>query len=49
MNDLIQVIKVLDAKDLKVINDNIDNLYFRQSTVLVPDGKSKYAIKFGFE
>ena len=43
MNDLIQVIKVLDAKDLKVINDHIDTLYFRPSTVLVADGKSKEA------
>ena len=34
MNDLIQVIKVLDEKDLKVINDHIDTLSFRPSTVL---------------
>ena len=34
MNDLIQVIKVLDEKDLKVINDHIDTLSFGPSTVL---------------
>ena len=41
MNDLIQVIKVLDAKDLKIINDHIDHLTFNPSTVFSSGGKSK--------
>ena len=41
MNDLIQVIKVLDEKDLKVINDHIDHLTFNPSTVFSSGGKSK--------
>ena len=41
MNDLIQVIKVLDDKDLKIINDHIDTLDFVSSTVFTTGGKSK--------
>ena len=41
MNDLIQVIKVLDDKDLKIINDHIDTLDFISSTVFTTGGKSK--------
>ena len=41
MNDLIQVIKVLDAKDLKIINDHIDTLSFSPSTVFATGGKNK--------
>ena len=43
MNDLIQVIKVLDTKDLKIINDYIDTLTFTPSTVFTTGGKSKEA------
>ena len=43
MNDLIQVIKVLDDKDLKIINDHIDTLDFISSTVFTTGGKSKEA------
>ena len=43
MNDLIQVIKVLDDKDLKIINDHIDTLTFIPSTVFTTGGKSKEA------
>ena len=41
MNDLIQVIKVLDEKDLKVINDHIDHLTFTPSTVFSSGGKNQ--------
>ena len=41
MNDLIQIIKTLDSEDLKTINDHIDTLSFRPSTVFTTGGKSK--------
>ena len=43
MNDLIQVIKVLDTKDLKIINEHIDTLTFKPNTVFGTGGKNKVA------
>ena len=41
MNDLIQIIKVLDEEELKIINDYIDGLDFNQNTVFDSNGKIK--------
>lgn len=41
MNDLIKVIKVVDDKDLKIINDYIDTLTFSENTVFDSDNKAK--------
>lgn len=41
MNDLIKVIKVVDAEDLKTINDYIDTLTFNENTVFGSDNKAK--------
>ena len=43
MNDLIQVIKVLDTKDLNIINEHIDALTFKPNTVFGTGGKNKVA------
>ena len=43
MNDLIQVIKILDTKDLKIINEHIDTLTFKPNTVFGTGGKNKVA------
>jgi hypothetical protein len=32
MNELIQTIKVLDEKELKIINKYVDSLYFQETT-----------------
>lgn len=39
MNDLIQIIKVLDEEELKIINDYIDQLQFQENTVFDANGK----------
>ena len=41
MNDLIQVIKVLNEQDLKIINDHIDTLTFKPNTVFGTGGELK--------
>lgn len=41
MNDLIQIIKILNEEELKIINDYIDTLSFQVNTVFDSDGKSK--------
>ena len=41
MNDLIQVIKILDDQDLKIVNDHIDTLIFEQNVVFGTGGKTK--------
>jgi hypothetical protein len=39
MNDLIQVIKVLDEHELKIVNSYIDELAFQENTVFDSNGK----------
>jgi hypothetical protein len=39
MNNLIQVIKVLDEHELKIVNSYVDELPFQQNTVFNSDGK----------
>lgn len=39
MNDLIQIVKVLNDDDLKIINDHIDNLFFSECRVFDKHGK----------
>lgn len=41
MNDLIQIIKILDENELKIINSYIDELTFQENTVFDKDGSSK--------
>ena len=41
MNELIQVIKILDEDDLKIINDYINELTFQENTVFDSNGKSR--------
>lgn len=41
MNDLIQIIKVLNKEELKIINDYIDKLIFQENTVFDFNGKSR--------
>jgi hypothetical protein len=41
MNELIQTIKVLDEKELKIINKYVDSLYFQETTVFDINGKTK--------
>lgn len=39
MNDLIQVIKVLDEHELKIVNSYVDELTFQENTVFDSNGK----------
>lgn len=41
MNELIQIIKVLDEKELEIINKYIDSLYFQENTVFDANGKTR--------
>lgn len=41
MNDLIQVIKVLDEEELKIVNFYVDQLNFQENTVFDSNGSSK--------
>lgn len=41
MNELIQSIRVLDEKELGIINKYIDSLYFQENTVFDANGKTK--------
>lgn len=40
MNDLIQIIKILNEEELKIINNYIDELAFQENTVFDSNGKS---------
>lgn len=42
MNDLIQTIKVLNEEELKVINEYIDLLHFKEVTIFDSNGKVKF-------
>ncbi len=41
MNDLIQIIKILNEEELKIINDYVDTLFFQENTVFDSNGKSR--------
>ena len=41
MNDLIQIIKVLDDKQLKIINNYVDTLILSENSVFDTEGKYK--------
>jgi hypothetical protein len=41
MNELIQIVKILDKDQLKVVNSYIDTLIFQENTVFDSNGKSK--------
>lgn len=41
MNDLIQIVKVLDEGELKIVNDYVDTLNFDPSVVFNPDGGTR--------
>jgi hypothetical protein len=44
MNDLIQVIKVLDEHELKIVNSYVDELPFQENTVFNSNGSTKIDI-----
>jgi hypothetical protein len=41
MNELIQIVKILNEEELKIINDYVDTLIFQENTVFDSNGKSK--------
>jgi hypothetical protein len=41
MQDLIQIIKILNENELKIINDYVDSLIFQENTVFDSNGKSR--------
>ncbi len=41
MNELIQIVKILDKDQLKIVNSYIDTLIFQENTVFDSNGKSK--------
>ncbi len=44
MNDLIQIIKVLDEEELKIVNSYIDELTFQENTVFDSNGSTRIDI-----